>query len=267
MLALPAIYWVQFKTALAVEMQYRVAMVIWLIGMVVEPVMYLVVWTTVARHQGGEVGGYTAGEFAAYYIALMVVNHATFTWIMWEYEYRVRDGTLSSLLLRPIHPIHGDIADNLAYKALTLLIVVPTAVVLAWLFDADFNWQIWSLLLFVPALLLAGALRMVAEWTLAMAAFWTTRVAAINQIYFVAIFFFSGKIAPLSLFPDALQIIAYLLPFRWMVYFPVQLLLGQLTPREAWIGLAMQAAWIAASLVLLNIVWRAGVKRYSAVGA
>ena len=55
-------------------------MAIWLIGMIIEPVMYLVVWQTVASGEGGSVGGYTMGDFAAYYITLMVVTHLTFTW-------------------------------------------------------------------------------------------------------------------------------------------------------------------------------------------
>ncbi|HXF61287.1 MAG TPA: ABC-2 family transporter protein [Caldilineaceae bacterium] len=267
MAAYAEIYWVQLKTQLAVQFQYRVAMLIWLIGMVIEPVMYLAVWSTVARYQGGEVGGFTAADFVAYYLLMMLVNHATFTWIMWEYEYRVRDGTLSALLLRPIHPIHGDIADNLAYKALTLTVLLPLALLLAWLFRASSQWQWWSLALFLPAVALAGAMRMLAEWTLAMAAFWTTRVNAINQVYFVALYFFSGWIAPLDLFPQFVQQAAYLLPFRWIIYFPIELGLGRLSPQQALAGLAAQVIWIGLLLLLLKLIWRAGVKRFSAVGA
>ena len=54
--------------------------------------------------------------FAAYFIVLMMVNHVTFSWIMFEYDYRVRQGTLSFALLRPVHPIHADIADNVSFK-------------------------------------------------------------------------------------------------------------------------------------------------------
>lgn len=261
------IYSTQLRTQLAVQLQYRVAMLIWLIGMVVQPVVYLVVWSTVAEHQGGEVGGFTANEFAAYYILYMIVNHATFTWIMWNYEYYVRDGTLAGLLLRPIHPIHQDIADNLAYKALTLVVVLPVALLLAWVFDAHFNWQWWSVPLFFLALLLAGLLRILSEWTLAMAAFWTTRVGAINQIYFVIMTFSSGSLAPLALFPQVIQQAAYLLPFRWMISFPLELALGRLTPQQAFTGLAVQLIWIGLILLLLNGIWRIGVRRFSAVGA
>ena len=77
----------------------------------------------------------------------------------------------------------------------------------------------------------------------------------------------SGQIAPLSLFPSFVQIAADILPFRWMLGFPVELLLGRLTPAETLTGLAAQAAWAVVSVFLLRFVWRAGVRSYSAVGA
>jgi ABC-2 type transport system permease protein len=120
---------------------------------------------------------------------------------------------------------------------------------------------------FIPALLLAFLVRFLLEWTLAQAAFWTTRVSAINQTYFVLLLFLSGQIAPLSLMPHPVRILAEILPFRGMVGFPVELLLGRLTLSEAWTGLAIQAAWVVVGLVLVRVVWRAGVRVYSAVGA
>ena len=105
------------------------------------------------------------------------------------------------------------------------------------------------------------------EWTLALSAFWTTRVSAINQGYFVAALFLSGEMAPLSLLPYPLQVAASLLPFRWMISFPVELLLGRLSVGQSLVGLAAQSAWLALGLLLLRTVWRAGVRVYSAVGA
>jgi ABC-2 type transport system permease protein len=60
---------------------------------------------------------------------------------------------------------------------------------------------------------------------------------------------------------------AYVLPFRWLVSFPIELVSGRLTPGEAFIGLGAQAGWLVACYFLMRIVWRAGVKVYSAVGA
>jgi ABC-2 type transport system permease protein len=52
-----------------------------------------------------------------------------------------------------------------------------------------------------------------------------------------------------------------------MIAFPLDLLLGRLTPLEALTGFAAQAGWLMLSLVLVRLVWRAGARVYSAVGA
>ena len=267
MTGLVDIYWTLFKTSLAEQFQYRAAMVIWLLGLILHPVIYLVVWLTVARTQGGQVGGFTGADFAAYYIVLMVVNHLTFTWNMFEFEFRVRTGEFSPVLLQPLHPIHRDIGSNLSYKVLTMVVVVPTAIFLVLVFDPVLAPPRWAIVAFVPSLLLAFGVRFLVEWCLALAAFWTTRVTALNQLYFAALLFLGGRMAPLELMPGWVRVLSDVSPFRWMLAFPVELLLGRLSPDQALRGLLVQAAWTGAGLGLLALVWGRGVKRYSAVGS
>lgn len=266
MTALWPVYQAQLRISLAEQFQYRGAILIWLLGLVLQPVIYLTVWSTVAESSGDSVDGYTSRTFAAYFIVAMLVNHATHTSVMWEFESRVRHGALSALLLRPIHPVHRDIAAGLAFKGLTLVAALPVAGLLAVAFQPVVTTPPWALATFVPVLALAMALRFAVEWTLAMAAFWTTSVTAINRLYF-AVFIFSGYVAPIDLLPEPAKTIAEVLPFRWMLSFPVELAIGRVGPSEALFGVAAQAAWLIAAIVALRIVWRRGIQRYSAVGA
>ncbi len=261
------ILWVQFKTSLAVNLQYRAANLIWLLGAVLEPLIYLVVWDTVANVQGGSVGGYTRSDFAAYFLAQMVVGRLTFTWIMWEYEYFIRDGTLARRLMRPLHPIWVDVADNLAYKMFIVVVLIPVTILLIFFFQPALQTGWLDLVAFLPALLLAFVLRFCVEWALAMAAFWTTRINAINQVYFVVFLFFSGQLAPLDLLPGFAQTLANVLPFRWMLAFPIEVLLGRLSAQEIVLGCAIQLGWIAVAVAMLLWAWRSGVKQFSAVGS
>jgi len=261
------IYATNFKIELASMFIYRAALGIWALALSVQPVISLVVWTAVADSRGGAAGGITRGEYAAYFTTLLIVNQLTFTWQYGQFEWRVRQGYFSPLLLRPIHPIHADVAQNLTFKSLTLTVMLPVAVLLTFLFDAEFHTTVWDVVAFVPALLLAMALRFCLEWTLGTVAFWLTRTGAVVQTYQVAMFFLSGMIAPLALFPPVIQTIAAVLPFRWMVAFPVELFLGRLSSADIAIGLGTQFVWLVVSLFLLRICWGAGIKRYSAVGA
>ena len=127
------VYGSTMRVGLLGQFQYRTAAYFYMIGMLAEPVIYLVVWSTVARSTGGTVGGYGARDFAAYYIVLMLVNQATFTWVMYEFDYRIREGAFSAELLHPVHPIHADIATNLSSKVVNLPFIVVAAAGLAFL--------------------------------------------------------------------------------------------------------------------------------------
>jgi ABC-2 type transport system permease protein len=260
------LYRVLTRTGIALQIQYRASNVIWMLGGIIEPVIYLVVWSTVAREQGGSAGGWTPEDFAAYYVALMFVNHLTFAWVMHVFQFRIQQGELSFALLRPIHPIHSDIADNVAFKLVMLAVLVPAALVVAWAFDPRWAGGAAEAAAFVPALVLAFGVRFLVEWSLALAAFWTTRVTAVNNVYFTALIFLSGRVAPIDMLPGWLQTVSVSLPFHWMVAFPVEVLLGRVPPGELAAGLATQLGWIAAALLALSLLWTRAVRRFGAVG-
>ncbi len=255
------------RTALLSSIQYRASGAIWMISSILEPLVYLTVWSTVARSQGGTVGGYTPEEFAAYYATLLLVNHLTFTWVMHEFEWRIRYGSLSFALLRPVHPIHADIAENLSFKAVQLVVILPAMVLLCLAFQPRFEPEGWSLVLFLPALAFGFLIRFLVEWTLALAAFWTTRVTAMNQIYFSLQMFLSGRVAPIALLPLWVSGAAEHLPFYYAVGFPVELALGRLSPDEAIRGFIVQVVWLVIANLAITLIWRRAAKRFTAVGS
>ena len=46
-------YWTAMRTEMQSQFQYRAATYMYLLGMVAEPVIYLVVWSTIADQSGG----------------------------------------------------------------------------------------------------------------------------------------------------------------------------------------------------------------------
>jgi ABC-2 type transport system permease protein len=261
------LYLIWIKTSITVMFQYRFSQLMWLVGMIAEPVIYLVVWTSVARAQGGSVGGYTAGEFAAYYIGWTLVRHMNIALTPYAFEGRVLRGELSPELLRPAHPFHFDLAWFLGMKVITMTLWLPIAAALVVLFQPTLNPAPWQAVAFAVALVTAFIMRFVLLWVLGMATFWITRVSALFEVYFTAELFLSGRLVPMDLMPLWVQQVANFLPFRWAFGFQLELLLGRLTPEQALLGFAAQAFWFSVGVIALNLLWRAGVKRYSAVGA
>ena len=88
-------YLTTMRTQISQQFQYRAAAYMYLLGMVAEPVIYLVVWTTIAEDSGGTVGGLTTGELAAYYIVWTFVRNMGLVFTPYGWEWRIREGELS----------------------------------------------------------------------------------------------------------------------------------------------------------------------------
>jgi ABC-2 type transport system permease protein len=258
----PALFVAQFQAM----SQYRAQAFLYVLFSVMRPIVFLAAWAAVATSRGGSVGGFDVGTFAAYFIALTLVNHIGVSWFGWEFEQQVAQGTLSSRLLRPLHPIHYAVAENIVYKITTSVGLLPVLVLVAVTFGARFETRPEHALLFVPSALLAGALNFLFDWLIATSAFWITRAHQVAFIVSRVGFIFGGQIAPLALLPGPLETIAYALPFGYMLGVPADILRGGMDVGRALTLVGVQALWVAATFLTLRVAWRAGVRRYGAVG-
>ena len=246
---------------------YRIQSLLWMLFSIIRPVIFLSAWVAVAATQGGAIGGYTVGDFAAYYVCLTLVNQLTMAWNSHEFEYEVNQGKLSAKLLRPLHPLHYSVVDNLVFKLTTLPVLGVILVAVSVSFGATYQTEPWHLVVFIPSVLLAAALLFVFNWIIAALTFWATRMHTANTLFQRASFVFAGQIAPIGLVPGWLQALSYGLPFWYMQGGPTEILRGGVTPARAGFILAGQAAWLVATYVVFRLVWARGVRAYSAVGA
>ncbi|NLG98165.1 MAG: hypothetical protein GX491_12460 [Chloroflexi bacterium] len=252
----------------AVQWQYRANLMMYLLYGLVSPVVFLSVWRSVAASQG-EVSGLTVNDFTTYYLTLLIVDKLTSEVTIHLLAHKVYDGTLSNELLLPIHPVlTHTLVNNLAFKALTFIVLVPIWVMLYLLFRPDFTGvTAVTLLLAVPAVIFGFVINFLLGAVITCFAFWTTRIYAMSEFMYGFLILLGGTFVPLDLLPEFAQRIAQLLPFQLFLYFPIQLVLGRLAFNEILINFALQGVWFVLLALAFVWIWRAGVKRFSAVGA
>ncbi len=233
-------------------------------GWMIPPLIYLFVWSTAAG--GGAIGGFTRGQFVAYYLILILVNQLTYSQTNWTVGDVIRYGGMNQLLLRPLSPFFDAVSSEVAGKVVYMLFVIPATALLALVLRPEAEITMTNALAFVPAVLMAWALRFLWGYALALLAFWATRADALLALQDALVFLLAGQVAPTSLLPGALQTVSTVLPFRYMVGFPVEVLLGQLAPAGVLTGLAYQAGWLLIAWLAFRAMWHHGVRRYAAVG-
>jgi ABC-2 type transport system permease protein len=259
-------YRTTIRIAIQTQMQYRVMQYFYMIGMIAEPVIYLVVWSTIANAQGGSVGGYTPTEFSAYYLVWTLVRNMNIVFTPYGWENCIRSGWLSMELMRPIHPIHNDIAFFAGMKVVVIILWIPLAFILAIFFKPELHPAWYQVIGFFFAIWGAFLIRTMLLSLLGMITFFTTRVGAIFELFFAFELVFSGRLVPMTLMPTWVQQVAMYLPFQWTFYFPIESLVGSMTIQQILGGLAMQLLWILIGLIGVIITWKFSIRQYSAVG-
>lgn len=221
---------------------------------VVPPLIGLAVWTTALPDR----------HLSTYYVALLLVRLLTVSYEDHTLAARIYEGTLADDLLRPHPAIVSALAENLAIRLWHLTLGLPLLLGAALL--APVAWDEGAAPLAALALLLATAIRFLFTYALALTAFWIERADRLVAFGGTLIFLLGGEAAPVRLLPGALRPWAEALPFRAMLGFPAELLAGGLTSAQVRAGFGWQLLWLGTCAAAAGWLWRAGVRRYTAVG-
>jgi ABC-2 type transport system permease protein len=259
-------YLTTIRTQLQTQFQYRAATYMYMIALVVEPVIYLVVWTTIARSHGGTVQGIGVGQLAAYYVVWTLVRGWNVVFTPFGWEWRVREGELSASMLRPIHPIHFELAWWAGQKLVWLVMYAPVFVALTFIFHPALHPNVVQVVVFIVAIWGAYVIRTLNNFILGMITIWTTRASAIFQLWFLSELLLSGRLLPLQLMPRWVQSLTAWLPFKWTFYFPIEALVGSMSTGTLLRGLGFQALWIAICGFGMFASWRIATRYSTAVG-
>lgn len=243
-------------------LEYRAEIYLWALSHTL-PFILMGVWTTAAQR-----GEYTLSpqQLGTYFMAIFIVRQYTVVWVAWEFEHHVLHGRLSPLLLQPIDPAWRFVAMHLGEKIARTPFVVLIVGLVLWLAPiARWRPDLQHVLLTAVAIMGASALRFLIQYTSAMLAFWTERASSIEDLMMLPYLFLSGFIAPLSLYPEPVRVVAFWTPFPYLLHFPAQLLLGRIEGAEK--AFAVMLAWAVAIYILNRSLWRLGLRHYSAMGA
>ena len=258
--AIPALLRIGFAEAVA----YRAEFAVWLLSTNM-PLVMLALWSAVARD--GPVGRFGQAEFTAYFLCALVVRLLTGAWVIWELNYEIRQGTLAHRLLRPIHPLLAYACENVAAMPLRAALSLPIAAVLLFTVGrAHLARDPVVLAVFPLAVFGAWLITFLAMAVVGALAFWLESATSLFELWLGLFGVFSGYLVPLELFPAWVQAIARVLPFRYMLAFPAELLAGMLPRERVLAELGIQWLFVAGLYVAARTVWRLGVRRFAAFG-
>jgi ABC-2 type transport system permease protein len=218
---------------------------------------------------GGELSGFSRKEMIAYLLLVHISRmFSSMPGLAPGIARDIRDGNLKKYLLQPIDMIAYLVSYRAAHK---LAYIATSALPYALLFFLcrDYFTGFPDALTFagyVAALLLGFLVGFFLEASLGMIGFWFLEVTSFLYVINTINFFVSGHMFPLDLLPPFWATLLKALPFQYLAYFPAAVFLGKVQGAELAVGLAIELAWAVAFLVLARLLFRFGLRHYSAYG-
>ncbi len=245
---------------------HRAEAFLWVIIDTIPILTVIFVWRAIFQ-QSSLVGGVGLSQIITYYFFMIFTDSATSAnFDGWLIDL-IRDGEMVNYLTKPMDIFARFSFGELAYKLLRNSLALLVSL-LALFFVSDHlsltGITPGHLFLFILFIFLGFWISVMMSFIVSAFAFWFKEANSLIHLRWWLGAFFSGQMFPLFLLPRRLEVIAQFLPFKFLIYIPIQVITGQLTNwvQEFFIGLA----WFLALYVLARLFWRQGIKRFSGVG-
>ncbi len=255
------------KAYFKIILTYRGMLLIHGLRLLLLPMVLASAWLSIEKTAGNP---YSDSDYLLYYLLVPLIMNLTDSRVIFKFSLAVKDGSLNRDLLKPFPPLLGYLLESFANNALQLFYLLPFSFIF-WLFVRDrivlAHLDPSLLLFFVAAVVIGWLARMAISGSIALLSFWIEDVTTLNLILNGGIWaLLGGMIVPVATFPDKIRYIAELLPYRYMLSFPIEIVSGRLATAEIYRGFATVTLWIFIFAIIMRITWKSGLKSYTAYG-
>jgi ABC-2 type transport system permease protein len=257
-----------FSICIQDALQYRSEAFVWFLLSMFNTLSALLLWVSGFANKSITGDGISLPSIQLYYLFLLVVSSSLLSHIEESVaRYDIKEGKLVSYLLKPFSYFWMKFFGEVPWRIMGLVF----SCIAMFIFSNVFHIHLPTpSLILIPGIvivcLLALFLSFMFKMVISLVAFWITEGWALFEIVDVLIVIFAGSIMPLQFFPEWIRSIATILPFSYMIYFPVQALLGALTLQDLGRVILIQGMWIGIFTLVQQTLWKKGINLFTGVG-
>lgn len=261
-------YLLVFRNSLTEYFSYRLNFILWRVRVVVTILVSFSLWQAIFR-TNSQLFGYRESQILTYILLLNFINGVVLCTQTMRVASEINTGILSKFLVQPLNyfafNFSRDLSDKLintlfSFLEITLFVLILKPPVIL---QTDF----FLLFFFIFATALACVLYFEISMLLSFIGFWSREVWAPRFIFYIIIAFLAGTYFPLDIMPPSIYNILQLLPFTYLVFFPLKIYLGNIDTVFLLKGFMIVFVWIFFLWFVMSYLWRKGLKIYTAEGS
>lgn len=188
-------------------------------------------------------GGFTISQIVTYYI-LVISFSSIATWgINEDMAHSIRSGQINKELLNPISYFEYYFGINLGELAFATVVGLATFMICSIFWNLTLPTSILNFILCIFVIILGVPITFFIQMIVGTVGFYTNSIWGMQILRKATIQIFSGIIAPITLFPLWFQEVSKWLPFKELIYTPVNIWLGNIEINEIFFIIIKQIVW------------------------
>jgi len=242
-----------------------------MVSVLVGPLFFavqMIIWNAV--YSGRDtINGLTLQMMLGYYGVSILINYITMDFADWNLQMLIHTGRYITFKLRPIHHRFFALSQKIGHRILGLIVeFIPVLLILTLVFKV--NMAPASVFWFILSVAFSFLITFYINYSIGIMGFWLTRTGGVRGAVRLIISLSSGSLIPLSFFPAWCQTVFFFLPFQHSVYVPSMVFTGHYSlaglelPLPVIVG--VQGVFVVLTYALSEALYRAGNKRFTAVG-
>jgi len=263
-------YWSIFKISFQQEFIYRLNFILWRVRNVFQILLTYFLWSTVFENPQTQIFGYDRTKILTYIFGIMIVRALVFSARAMDVSGDISTGDLSNYLVKPMSYFKYWFTRDISSKALNLIFAAVEFAGLFLILRPPFFFQTSPLTLFIflISIILAILIYFFLLFLISSIPFWAPEIGWGSHflVTVVIIEALSGSLFPINILPGIFQLVAMALPFPYLIYFPIEVYLGNISGIALVGGLMVAIAWCGVLWFALNFVWQKGLRAYQAIG-
>jgi ABC-2 type transport system permease protein len=263
-------YFQVFKISFQEEFAYKLNFVMWRVRNIFQILLTFFLWNTIFASPTTVIFGYDRSKILTYVFGIMIVRALVMSARATDISIDIARGDLSNYLLKPMTYFKYWFTRDVSSKALNLIFATVEFALLFAILKPPFYFQTnpLTLLLFFIGIVLAVLIYFFILIIVSSLTFWAPEMSWGGHflITIVVVEALSGSLFPINILPPLFQSIVMATPFPYLIYFPVQVYLGNITGQALLGGLMIAVAWTGILWFAMNFIWQKGLKAYESTG-
>ena len=244
---------------------YRFDLLLYIFNFIIEITVYVFIWLAI-YNKGNQILGMTFEQVTTYYILVVSLNPIISWGINETMGNAIREGEILRELLNPISYFNYYFGIRIGELIESIIVGIITFIICALLFGVLLPSNLLNFILFIIVISLSVVVVYFFELIIGTSAFYTNSIWGVEVFKRAILSIFSGMIAPISLFPEFLQKIANMLPFKDCIYTPISIYFGELNNIEIIQVILKQFIWIFILYIIAKILFNKAVKNVTVNG-